>query len=492
MRACLIFFAFLSFITLLHAQTETQSSYIPKFTHSKWPPYQIKLTQPAVFGYLEVPENRENPEGSWIRLPVYIFKSRSKHPRPDPIIYTLGGPGSSTMQAAPYMEYYSYLDNRDMILFEQRGTEYARPSLNCPEWAKANSEIMYGDYTDKKKETILKKAAKACRNRLLAEQHDLNTYNTATTAADIEDLRKALRISQWNILSVSYSTKIAQVLMRDYPQGIRSVVMDSPLPLEASYDEESATHLIASFEKLFQDCEKTPSCHHAFPNLGIAFWQFLEEKTQNPLEITVPHPQTRKEITLRLKGKDIISLLDINSTYEIPYLPQFIYQILQTDYSILTSRIQILMKKEGKGLGMRLSVWCSEEASFTSFEKVASEREKYPPIKGYSPAVFDESICDIWGVKKVQKIENEAIYSIIPTLIINGEYDYNTPTQWGQKMKQNLPNSYHIVFKAWGHAPIHNWDNTCAMQAAHTFLNNPSQSPIVDCLDEIEPNFIIE
>ena len=72
-----------------------------------------------------------------IVIPIYIFKSRSKNPKPDPILYTVGGPGYTSMRASQYMQYYRYLDDRDFILFEQRGTQYAQPSLDCPEWAKA-------------------------------------------------------------------------------------------------------------------------------------------------------------------------------------------------------------------------------------------------------------------------------------------------------------------------------------------------------------------
>ena len=82
------------------------------------------------------------------------------------------------------------------------------------------------------------------RDRLAKEGIDFNGYNTNEIAADINDLANVLEIEEYNLLTISYSTKIAQVLIRDYPEKIRSVVMDSPLPLEASYDEESVKNLL--------------------------------------------------------------------------------------------------------------------------------------------------------------------------------------------------------------------------------------------------------
>jgi hypothetical protein len=68
---------------------------------------------------------------------VAILHSRSNHPKPDPLVYTAGGPGGSSLQVAQYGGYYRYLDERDMIVFEQRGTRYAQPCLACPEVAEA-------------------------------------------------------------------------------------------------------------------------------------------------------------------------------------------------------------------------------------------------------------------------------------------------------------------------------------------------------------------
>ena len=128
----LIAFLFLS--ALCFGQVD--KSFEPVFKPSKKTTHKIPKGQKYTFGYLEVMENRNNPGSQTIEIPVYIFKSRSPNPKPDPIIYTVGGPGSTTMPSAQYMNYYEYLDDRDFILVEQRGNFYAKPHLDCPEWAK--------------------------------------------------------------------------------------------------------------------------------------------------------------------------------------------------------------------------------------------------------------------------------------------------------------------------------------------------------------------
>ena len=84
-----------------------------------------------------------------------------------------------------------------------------------------------------------------------------------------------------------------------------------------------------------------------------------------------------------------------------------------------------------------------------------------------------------------------AIKSDIPTLLINGSYDPDTPVKWAQNMLPNLSNRHHLIFNGWTHGPTTNWSNTCAMQAANDFFNDPTSKPQPDCFDKIDqPTFI--
>ena len=120
--------SFLFFIFILLFQTanfgQSQEEFIPKFRKSKKTTHKIKKGQNQTFGYLVVLENRQDRQSGTIELPIYIFESRSDNPTKDSIIYTVGGPGSTSMPTAHYMNYYQYLDDRDFILVEQRENYY--------------------------------------------------------------------------------------------------------------------------------------------------------------------------------------------------------------------------------------------------------------------------------------------------------------------------------------------------------------------------------
>ncbi|MEM1010091.1 MAG: alpha/beta fold hydrolase, partial [Myxococcota bacterium] len=311
--------------------------------------HQIDEEQEYTFGYLEVLENRDKPDGNTIKLPVYIFKSRGENPKPDPIIYTVGGPGYTSMRASKYMEYYQYLDDRDFILFEQRGTQYAQPSLDCPEWAKAVYEANLPPVDEAKSDNLFQQAAKDCGTRLRESEIDLNSYTTTHIAADINDLMEVLGFAEYNLLTLSYSTKIGQVLLRDYPEKIRSVVMDSPLPLEVNYDEESVGNLLAAVDKLLADCENDPRCDAAYPNLKQRFFEYLEDKTEDPLLVEVENPNTGKLERFYLKGEDLITVFTSASSGGVPNIPLEVNKLLNGDLSSVKKRLEYVFNGPGSG-----------------------------------------------------------------------------------------------------------------------------------------------
>ncbi len=476
--------------------SQTQSTFTPTFIESDKPTHQIPSDQEFTFGYLEVLENRNDSGSRTIKLPIYIFKSRSSNPKPDPIIYTVGGPGSTTMPSAQYMNYYKYLDDRDFILIEQRGNFYAKPHLDCPEWAESDYKTRIPGFDENKSKILFEDSVRECRKRLIDAGIDLNGYNTNEIAADILDLTKALNITNYNLLTISYSTKITQVLLRDYPNGIRSVVMDSPIPLEVNYDEESITNLMHSIQIILSDCASNLECNNAYPDLEQRLFRYLREKSIQPLLVKIDNNKNVQPQSYELRGQDLISVFTLASTGDVPYIPYEINKLLNNDLGSLKEQLANLSNQkisDGAGIGMRLSVWCAEEFPFNDPDEIEEESQKFPEVRGLSSTVFDAEICSIWDVETKSELENKAIKSDIPVLLISGEYDNETPPKWATMMNNNLANSYHIIFKGWKHTPTTNWGNQCAMEVANVFFNNPTESPTLECFEMIsKPDFFVE
>lgn len=237
-------------------------------------------------GTLTVPQDRAQPGGAQVRLPVAILKSFQRRPLPDAVIHLHGGPGGSSLLFADegVRVFEKLRETRDVVLFDQRGGGLSRPSLNCYDVAFDPDSVTVVDVPagldQRRARTLL-----ACAEALQAQGIDLTKYNTAENVRDVLDLVAALGLEQFNLTGVSYGTRLAQEVMRQNPPGLRSVVLDSALsPATKSY-EEYYTKGWSAIENAFEDCAKDPACARAYPNLRAWALRVLERLDRAPARV---------------------------------------------------------------------------------------------------------------------------------------------------------------------------------------------------------------
>ena len=113
-----------------------------------------------------------------------------------------------------------------------------------------------GTYIDRQEREAQQAAFFAdCYSNLTAQGIKLEMYDSVTSAADANDLRIALGYDQVNYYGSSYGTLLGLLVMRDHPQGARSVVLDSVFPPEASYLNEYGINAYQTFQRLFERAE---------------------------------------------------------------------------------------------------------------------------------------------------------------------------------------------------------------------------------------------
>jgi pimeloyl-ACP methyl ester carboxylesterase len=175
-------------------------------------------------------ENRAKPDGRRIRIFVMRAPAVSATPKPDPIVYLSGGPGGAGSFEVAFMVKHGLNADREVIFVDQRGTHRADPLVACPEWERFLYDAVSLPFAAESTTAIDSATLRQCHDRLAATGVDLAAYNSTENAADIADLRIALGIATWNVYGVSYGSRLALTVLRDHPQGIRSVVLDSVSP----------------------------------------------------------------------------------------------------------------------------------------------------------------------------------------------------------------------------------------------------------------------
>ena len=430
-------------------------------------PAEVAADERIDCGALFVPENRDKPGSRAIRLPVMIFRSRSATPAPDPLVFITGGPGNSSVAGRRSGKEIAFLDDRDLIVLEQRGARFAQPALECPEINRLKGEIAAGRTTP----AALIGAAAECRKSLFASGADLDGYTSAAYADDLEDLRKLLGIEKWNVHGLSYGTRVALTLLRRHPAGVRSVVLDSVLPPEVNFDEVSAANLLRALGVVFDHCAVDRQCSAEYPNVRERFRELVARADRNPLPLGVD---------ANVRGAQVVDAIysALHSPQAIPNIPRIVTDAGNGRTEALKQLVEGNLGPSRSSWGLRLSVWCSEEMPFESPQRIASQVSPSLGLGGIDEGTATPELCGAWNVKAAPAVENEPVKSDVPALIFAGEFDPDTPPSWGRRLMDSMPNARYVELRGRSHgAGFHR----CGTEIVAAFLRAPAAPLPVDC-----------
>lgn len=433
-------------------------------------PFDVPRRYNITCGYLTVPENRSKANAPDIYLAVAVVPARDGATAP-PIIYLAGGPGSSALDeflADPEGWEYPFTRHRDLILLDQRGTGYSQPTLDCPEFDEADED---------------ENPDELCYERLLDEGIDLAAYNTAENAADVEALRLALGIEQWDLLGISYGTRLALAVMKQHPDGVRSVILDSVFPPNVDTPLEDVLSTMAALNRLFTECEQDDYCAEEYPDLETVFLETVAWLNEDE--------------DVEIYGDDLLFAVSnaFNDTDLIPLLPYVIYEVADGNFAALDeigfesgygrTAYQNDDADYGDSEGMYNSVICHDEYALGDYERVETAVVGQVPEEleaGLLQSAFDlTTVCAYWNPK--QRVDNSPVASSIPTLILAGQYDVATPVHWAYLAAETLTNVYVYEFPGAGHALL--GGVTCAIDITAQFLDRPNVAPADSCIAEI-------
>jgi pimeloyl-ACP methyl ester carboxylesterase len=454
---------------------------------------QIDLGPEFECGYLTVPENRANPTGRTIEIPVARAKATSPNPQPDPLVYLTGGPGGTGLAAAVLRVQAGWNADRDVIFIDQRGTLKAQPLLACPEIDAFLQVAVSLAPTSAEFASRSAAATQACHDRLAAAGWDLSAYNTTENAADVADLRVALGIPEWNLYGVSYGSDLALQILRDHPEGIRSVVLDSVVPPQLNLFDGFWPNAAAGYRALFDACAQDTACNSAFPDVENQFQTLVNELTAQPRTVRVPDPSTGQDIDVVFDGYTLANLVVLASLTagDVSAVPSWVHNLAIGDGTQAATALLETRPPTGlTGYGLAFGVFCREQAPFTSPEQVRAEAKRALPnfpdavltLPPQAPTIFQD--CGIWNVPPADPAVQAQTRSDVPVLLVEGSLDAITPKNWAEAAASGLPNSRILVFPGAAHDVLL-WSPDCAVTIMRNFLNQPNGDYDDSCLQSV-------
>lgn len=459
---------------------------VPRFESAPCP-FVMPLAEHIECGYLIVPEDRSQPSDRTIQIGVAIVKSHSPKPQPDPLIVLNGGPGGRMVEylpdALPMFE--MLLATRDVVFYDQRGAGWSQPALNCPEIEPLDRQVAAGLDVSIEQRVA---AFAACGDRLQGEGIHLPAYNTAENAADFNDLRITLGYPQVNLFGVSYGTILGQAILRDYPTGVRTAVLDSMYPLNSRIFNDSPVGLTRYFETAFANCAADPICRVAYPDVQAVFYQLLDRLKHTPLALSIHHPISGETISITLDDERFVSGL---LQTEPRQLPARLYDLRDGEYATWQRAIERQIEAAyrsgfgGLSLGVKVSVLCSQRLAQVDLARFDEAITQYPVNAGLRASLAaDEAVCARWPAHAIDERDAEPVRSAVPTLMLIGEYDPGVSMDSARQIAATFETSYAYVIPNAGHYALGN-RSACTQSILFAFLNDPQRAPDGSCLNQV-------
>jgi pimeloyl-ACP methyl ester carboxylesterase len=432
---------------LLAATTPAQDA--PPEQHSVPRPRTLKLTDYIAEGLaetlltatLEVPENREQPDGRKISLHIVIVPALTKGAKDAPLFDIAGGPGLAATSNADWYAADStgYRATRDIVLVDQRGTGLSNP-LRCPELEAARKlDTMYD-----------LDAVRRCRAEL-EKNADLTQYGTLAAVRDLDDVRKALGYEKIDLMGLSYGTTVAQAYMREYPQNVRCAVLMGTVPIDEKLPLHHARGGEEVLQKLFDDCDRDPTCGNKFPSLRSEWNDLMNEFEAGPVKAIYSDSVDTRLVTLE-RGPFCEAFRTLLLTTSLQRrIPFIVHRAASGDFQPFFDAVGPDSSSSPFAEGMYLCVTCPEGTQRITSDEIASETAG--TFLGRYRVDRQIAACNEWPTVALADESMQPVTASIPTLLLAGAMDYVAPVSWAQEVSSRLSDSRVVVIDYLGHLP---------------------------------------
>lgn len=451
-------------------------------------------------GYVIVPEFYNQPGDKTFKIGFMRLNARQETDSA-PLFILGGGPGQDMVSGNMLVNFSpqmlgGVLDTRDVVFLNQRGVKHTEPVLDCPafhalQWTAVEQQSSYL--------SLLGDTLQSCVDELEAQGVNFDAFNSVEIAADVNSARQALGYDRIIYYGASYGSQLGQHVMRDFPEILEGVVLDGANSLSRrSWMEDRALDAQWGLDNLTALCEADDACRQTYDIQTL-----VEEKFalmgDAPLTYTYVDPDDPTiTFDVTVTKADLARLIytqfgKASSAVGIPYL----LTVFAADVDTLT---EALGYESGKTAVASRGVTEGNLATLMHYAVVCSD----DPVASIEDLIVDDTVgeyarqngevtaqeyviaCDVLNVQLLPDATDENVTAAIPTLILAGSLDVNTPAYRSQIVADALPNDTFVVFPGRTHVQI-DGANECAGQIMTQFVLDPTATLDLSCADESSP-----
>jgi pimeloyl-ACP methyl ester carboxylesterase len=466
-------------------------------------PPEVTQTRGADCGHVVVAQDRTGGAGE-VRLAFMRLNAQSPSDAA-PLFMLAGGPGQAITGDPAIVALFQpellgpILETRDVVLMEQRGTLRSRPYLDCPELWTAQRDAVERGLDDEEGRLVLRARVSECVARHGADGVDLAAYNNLENAADVNDVRQALGYERIVFYGESYGSELGQNVMREYPGILEAVVLDGAASL-ASTDWIAQRSSFAQWgiDNLTGLCAQDAECAASYdiPALLDAALAVFDD---GPIETTYQVPdQPYVTFDLTVTQGEFASYLHGLQTekFAVMAFPALLNAYVTEGRERVAADMAAQRGAElladpaamdaAMAILMHAAMVCSDDPPVSADDVVTEDVGLYGRLFARNSAALYVELCDVLDLPKLPDRADELARADVPTLVLSGGLDVQTPWYVSQDVVDALPDATHVVFPAGFHVQVMNL-NRCAIDIMRDFVIDPGAPPDTACVAEAQP-----
>jgi pimeloyl-ACP methyl ester carboxylesterase len=178
----------------------------------------------------------------------------------------------------------------------------------------------------------------------------------------------------------------------------------------------------------------------------------LRQLQSAPAVVAWKHPKTQEAITLSIDRRTFSEIIwkVLQSARAARKLP---FMIARADAGDFTALLEEAFSDGRLALrdpieAMYLSVTCPEETLTIAASDIGPET---PDFLGSDRLTRQMDACRVWPRAKLPADLFEPVRTSVPALIVTGALGPATPTTWGQRLLENMPNARLLDVPGMGH-----------------------------------------
>lgn len=394
---------------------------------------------------ISVPERHANPNGPQVKLPLIRFKTKAANPGP-PVIYLAGGPGSSGLASAKrdmqFPTLMAFREFADVIVYDQRGTGAAEPSLSLPARFNAPHNV---SITSEEARASFTATAAAAANAIRDKGIDLAAYNTNESADDLESIRKAIGAPKISLWGHSYGSHLGLAYIKRHNDRVARVILggvNGPddrwrLPSESQAWIESVDALTKKDERL----------RRVMPDFLGTTKRVLEKLEANPIRVQMDG----NDVFIGAEEVRTLLVLQGGDANFVRQLPMIVAELDAGQAARLAPAVTGALRRRPLGTAMTYTMHIASGVSPERQSRIDRETSSSILRDAINYPWSDNGFRNAWGVQDLGAAYRAPVVSNVPALILAGTIDGRTSVAAALDVKKGFRNSSFVLLDGFAH-----------------------------------------